>query len=462
MEFVGREKEQSVINGILKKQGYQGCIIYGRRRLGKTELIKHCLRSKKVPTIIYQCKESSERDNTNLLTEIIKQELNMPYLHFNTFIEAVEFLFEYSLSKDIYLVIDEYPYIRESIEGCDSKLQNVIDKYAMKADIKLFLLGSSISIMSSIQNRDNPLYMRFTNSILLKQMDYYDSAKFYPSMSLEDKVKLYAVFGGVPFYNAQINEKISVKENIINIVAGQFSGLKEFLEVYLKSELRKINGANMVFESIALGAFHFKDILDKSHMESSTSLSIILNKLIEMDLVKHVSPINEKTNKQKSGYRISDNCIKFYYNFIYRNESAHAILDDEVFYDTFIDKELNAKFVPLAFEEISKEFLIRKNKKGQLEPLLYDIGTYWYDSPKEKKNGQFDVVANCNDGYIFFECKYTDKPITDETIKEEVEQVMNTTLSPRNFGFVSKSGYNLKSHYPYLFFTLKDLYAEGL
>lgn len=363
----------------------------------------------------------------------------MPYLHFNTFIEAVEFLFEYSISKEIYLVIDEYPYIRESMEGCDSKLQNVIDKYAMNANIKLFLLGSSISIMSSLQNHNNPLYMRFTNSILLKQMDYYDSAKFYSSMSLENKVTLYAVFGGVPFYNAQINEKITVKENIINIVAGQFSGLREFLEIYLKSELRKINGANVVFESIALGAFHFKDILDKSHIESSASLSIILNKLIEMDLVKYVSPINEKTNKQKSGYRISDNCIRFYYNFIYRNESAHAILDDEVFYDTFIDKELNAKLVPLAFEEISKEFLIRKNKKGQ-----------------------FDVVAECNDGYIFFECKYTDKPTTDKTIKEEIEQVMNTTLKPYNFGFISKNGFDLKNSYPYLFFTLKDLYVEGL
>lgn len=458
MRFVGREKEQKAINAILDKQGYQGCIIYGRRRMGKTELIKHCLANKNVPFIIYQCKESSDRDNADLLTEVIKETLKIPHLHFNNFIEAIDFLFEYAETKELYLAIDEYPYIRQSIEGCDSKLQDIIDKHAMKTNVKLFLLGSSIAIMSSLQNHDNPLYMRCANSILLKQMDYYDSAKFYSTATLEDKVKYFSAFGGVPFYNAQINEKLSVKENIINIISGQFSGIKDFLEIYLKSELRKVNGANIVFEKIVLGAFHFSDILAKTHLESSASLAPILEKLINMDLIEYVVPINEKTNKQKAGYRISDHCTGFYYNFIYRNESAHKILDDETFYDVFIGKEFNSKIVPLAFEKISKQFLIRKNAKGEIEPLLTDIGTYWYDNPKEKKNGQFDVVGKAKDGYVFFECKYTDKPIDDEIIKEELEQISQTTLKPYQYGFISKNGFNLAKTYPYLFFTLEDLY----
>ncbi len=462
MEFIGRLEEQKKINSILDNDGYQGCIIYGRRRMGKTELIKHCLMNKKTPFIMYQCKESTEEDNINQLSTVISKELNMPYLGFKNFIDAIDFLFQYGCENEISFVLDEYPYIRESIAGCDSKLQSVIDKYAMRTNIKFFLLGSSISTMSSLQNHDNPLYMRLTNSILLKQMDYYDSAKFYPNATLEDKVGFYSAFGGVPFYNAQINDKLSLKDNIIRVLSGQFSSLNDFLNIYLKSELRKINNANAVFESIATGAFHFSDILAKTHIDSSASLSVILGKLIEMDLIEYISPINDQTNKKKAGYRISDSCVRFYYNFIYRNESAHRMLSDEIFYEKFIKEELNKKIIPSTFENVSKEFLIRKNKLGQITPLLLDLGTYWYDDPKNKTNGQFDVVGKCEGGYVFFECKYTEKKINDDVIKEEIKQVSKTNLNAVQYGFISKKGFALKEKYPYIFFQLKDLYAEGL
>ena len=458
MKFIGREEETKAIENLLKKEGYQGCLIYGRRRMGKTELIKHCLVNKNVPFIIYQCKESNEQDNINQLNKLIKEVLNIKYISFDSFMNVIKFIFDYSKEHEIYFVLDEYPYIREIIEGCDSKLQEIIDDHITNSNVKFFILGSSISTMEEIQSHDNPLYMRFSSSILLKQMDYYDSSLFYPTFSLEDKVRLYAAFGGVPYYNAQIDKNQSVKENIIRILSGHFSGLKDFLEIYFKSELRKINSANVVFETIALGAFHFSDILSKSHVESSAMLSNILQKLIQMDLIEYVAPINDKKNKHKGGYKISDFCIKFYYNFIYRNESAHNILDDSIFYDNFIDEEFEKNTIPLCFKIIAKQYLIRENKKGRLSPLLIDIGTYWYDNPIEKKNGQFDVVGKCKDGYIFYECKFMENKITDKIIKGEIIQVEMTNLKPIKYGFFSKSGFDISENNSYLLYSLDDLY----
>ncbi len=458
MKFIGRKEEIAAINNIIGKKGYQGCLIYGRRRMGKTELIKHCLSDKPVPLIMYQCKETSEQENTTSLTELIKKTLSIGYLHFNHFMDAVEYLFEYGVEKDIYFVIDEYPYLRDTLPGCDSKLQAIIDKYCTSSNIKFFILGSSISSMSSLLEGTNPLYMRLTLSILLKQMDYYDAKEFYPSYSNEDKIRLYAAFGGVPFYNAQIDESLSAKQNIINLISGRFSGLQDFLKIYLKSEIRKVNSANAVFENIALGAFHFSDIMQKSHIDSSPALSAILNKLIEMDLIDYIAPINDKKNKRKAGYRISDPSISFYYNFIYRNESAHEILDDSAFYDMFIDKEFESVVVPHTFELIAKQFLIRENKKGRINPLLMDIGTYWYDDQEKGKNGQFDVVGKNKDGYVFFECKYTNEKINDALIKEEIRQVEQTDLTPAQYGFFSKNGFSLNNKYPYLFYSLEDMY----
>ncbi len=386
MKFIGRENEIQAINSLINKKGYQGCLIYGRRRIGKTELTKHCLANKEIPLIMYQCKESSEEENASSLVDLIENILSIKYLHFDHFMDAVNFLFEYSINNDLYFVLDEYPYLRSFISGCDSKLQAIIDRYAMNSNIKFFMLGSSISSMSSILDHSSPLYMRFNLSILLKQMDYYDAMNFYPSFSNEDKLRLYSAFGGVPFYNAQIDESSSVKQNIINIISSRFSGLKDFLDIYMKSELRKLNSANLVFEAIALGAFHFATILAKSHLESSSALAAILAKLEEMDLIEYIYPINEKNNKQKSGYRISDPCVRFYYKFIYSNESAHKILDDSTFYETFIKDDFESVVVPKTFEAVSKQFLIKENRKGKITPLLLDIGTYWYDNPIKKIN----------------------------------------------------------------------------
>ena len=177
-----------------------------------------------------------------------------------------------------------------------------------------------------------------------------------------------------------------------------------------------------------------------------------------MDLIEYVSPINDSRNKQKGGYRIADACVHFYYYFIYRNESMHRLLKDNVFYDQYISDKLNAIFIPKTFETVCKEYLIRKNSNGMLKPMLEDIGTFWYDNPKERKNGQFDVVGKCEEGYVFFECKYTNSLLDDSVIKEEINQVSETSLKPIQYGFFSKNGFQLKQKYPYLFFTLDDLY----
>lgn len=458
--FIGRTLEQKKINYLLNDDDFKSAIIYGRRRLGKTELIKHCLKTYNEKIIFYQAKESNEFDNTRLLTKQIEEVFELSHLYFESFFEALDFIFKHSETTPLCLVIDEYPYIRDIVSGCDSKLQNLIDNYNNTSKMKLFLIGSSISEMEEIIEHYSPLYGRFTQSILLKQMNYLDSSKFYPNFSNDDKVKLYSVFGGVPYFNIQINQKQSVKENIIRLLSGSFSSLKDYLETYLKMELRKVNNANIVLETIATGAFHFTDILQKSHIDSSPSLNATLQKLIKMDLIEYVCPINDKNNKQKSGYRITDMSLRFYYNFIYKNESANKVLDDDVFYEKFIRNDFEQIYVPKVFETICKEYLIIKNRQSQLSYLLIDIGTYWYDDPINKKNGQFDIVGKSVDGFIFFECKYKNTPINDSVIKDEVQQVSNTNLKPITYGFFSKSGFKLDDTYDYLFFTLDDLYKE--
>ncbi|MBQ9328705.1 MAG: ATP-binding protein [Solobacterium sp.] len=458
MRFIGRVKEQDAIAYLTSQSDYRGCIVYGRRRLGKTELLKHCLLNRDAPCIFFQCLQDSEQANVEALTRTTQQVLGLSHLHFESFPELISYIFEYSCTKEVYLVLDEYPYVRRTVSGMDSRLQAIIDRYQSSSKLKFFLTGSSIATMENILSADNPLYRRFHLQLLIKEMDYLDSSEFYHSFSEEDKVRCYAAFGGVPFYNQQIDSTRSVKENIIRLLSGEFSHLEDDITINLKEELSKISNASAVFSAIAEGAFHFSDILSKSHINSSASLSDVLEKLLKMDLIEYISPINDHKNKMKSGYRIADSSVQFYYQYIYRYKSARAILSDETFYQNYISDHFENAHVPKKFEKIAMQYLIRLNRSGKLNPLLTDIGTYWYDVPSENRNGQFDIVGKCDGGYVFYEVKYTKSPVTDEIINEEIKQVSRTTLRPVGYGFFSRSGFKISDNTHYQLVTLQDIY----
>ena len=84
--------------------------------------------------------------------------------------------------------------------------------------MKLILSGSHVGMVEDALSYKKPLYGRSTFKLKIEPFDYYDSAKFYPNISNEDKIRLYSVFGGVPFYTNKIDESKSVKENIVSLI----------------------------------------------------------------------------------------------------------------------------------------------------------------------------------------------------------------------------------------------------
>ena len=295
----------------------------------------------------------------------------------------------------------------------------------------------------------------------LKAMDYYESAFFYKDFSNEDKVRLYSVFGGIPYYNRRIDSSKTVKQNIIDLIASPGSRFENEVQLHLKSEISKMQNAYEVFEALSKGFVRFSDILSQSQVSSSPTLADVLEKLINMDIVVKESPINDENNKKKAGYYISDQLTLFYFKYIYRNLSRLAVMDSEVFYDKFIEEDFEEHYVPQAFEQVCKQFLIRKNRSGELTDSFEKIGKYWYDDPVNHKNGEFDVVTENDKSYIFYEAKFRESKLDTNLIWNEIQQVKNTGLICSKYGFFSKSGYKKidESHKKYLIlYKLEDLY----
>ena len=462
-EFFGRKENIKAISKFLNSENDYASLIYGRRRVGKTELIKHCLKETNTTSIYYECKETSEINNVKSFAEIIAETFGLPPLAFDTFESTLAFLYKHATEKELIVVIDEYPYIRKVVEGLDSILQSFIDNNKSSSKLKLILCGYYAETMKSLLSEENPLFGRFDLVMNLKAMDYYESALFYKDFTDEDKVRLYSVFGGIPYYNRRIDSSKTVKQNIIDLIASPGSRFENEVQMHLKSEISKMQNAYEVFEALAKGFVRFKDILSQSQVSSSPTLADILEKLIKMDVVVKESPINDENKKKKAGYYVSDQLTLFYFKYIYRNLSRLAVMSPEVFYDKFIEADFEEQYVPQAFEQICKQFLIRKNRSGELADSFEKIGKYWYDDPENHKNGEFDVVTQNDDSYIFYEAKFQDEELDSNRIWNEIQQVNSTGLVCNKYGFFSKSGYKeIDEAYKkqLILYTLEDLYRE--
>lgn len=433
-------------------------LIYGRRRIGKSELIKQSLREVTIKSIYYECKQTTELNNTESLAELVSEFCGFPRLAFSGIEELLKFLFELSQKEKLILVLDEYPYLRESMKGLDSILQSLIDRYQGVCGMKLIICGSYVDTMKGLLSEQNPLYGRVDLCIDLKPMDYYESALFYQEFSDEDKVRLYSVFGGVPYYNRLIDAALSVRENIMELIASPGARLENEVSMYLNSEISKITNANEVFEALAKGFSRYKDIYDQSHVSSAPTLVDVLDKLIRMDIVKKETPINEPSNKRKAGYFISDNLSLFYYKYIFRNASRMNVMDAEVFFDKYILEDFETSHVPHIFEDICRQYLIRMNRMCRISEPFEKIGKFYYDDPARHKNGEFDIVTKDEKGYIFYEAKFRKSPVTDAVIDKEIEQVQSAGLFAYRYGFISRSGFDCKKRPGMILIDLKDLY----
>ena len=456
--FYGREQQKKMLLDMMNKDEQMISLIYGRRRIGKSELIKQSLKESGIQSIYYECKQTTERNNVDSLAELIGEAFQFPNPSFRDIEELLSFLFKTAEEKSLILVFDEYPYLRENVKGLDSIIQSVVDKYKDTSHIKFILCGSYVDTMKQLLGKQNPLFGRIDLIIDLKQMDYYESALFYNGFSEEDKVKLYSVFGGIPYYNRLIDAEKTVKENIIYLIASPGARLENEVSMYLNSEIAKITNANEVFEALAKGFSRYKDILDQSNVSSGPTLVDVLDKLIRMDVVKKEVPINDESNKKKAGYYISDNLSLFYYKYIFRNISRMNIMDVEVFYSKYIEEDFENQYVPKRFEEICKQYLIRLNKAGRLEEIFEKIGKYYYDDPVNKKNGEFDVVTLDDKGYIFYEAKFRKDPLSEQMVNEEIEQVKKTGIPCYKYGFISKSGFLCEQSADRILISLEELY----
>jgi len=403
--FYGRKAELTKLNEMYSSGNFEFAVIYGRRRVGKTTLIREFMQEKNA--IFYVANESTSADNLLSLSRCIGGKSTAPL--YSDYESAITEIFNSAKNERLIFVIDEFPYLAEAYRGISSLLQIAIDHNRDKSKLMLILCGSSMSFMENqVLGYQSPLYGRRTAQFKVLPFTFFESLPFFEAHEPIDKAFLYGATGGVPEYLTKINPNKTVRENIIDLFLTPSGHFFEEPSNLIKQELREPSTYNVIIESIASGASRLNEIATKSRLESNKTAKY-LSSLITLGLVVKEYPFGEVSRK-RSIYKLDDFMFRFWYRFIFPNVSAITAGLGEAVFDNEIKEQLNA-YMGLIFEEICKQWLFEAAKKDILPFFLGGLGRWWGANRLTRSQEEIDIVAFRKDNALFAECKWKNSSI---------------------------------------------------
>lgn len=440
--FTGRQVELSEMNKLYKAKDFKFIVIYGRRRVGKTALITEFIRDK--DSILYISIEQNDKAALNNFSEKVLERFPVAASavdSFQSWDKAFSYLADQARDMRIVVAIDEYPYLASGNPSISSILQKYIDSEFQSTNIFLILCGSSMSFMQNqVLGYKSPLYGRRSAQFHVEPFDYYDSSKFFPGLSYEEKILAYAVCGGIPQYLKAVAESERVMDGIYECFLKKSGILYEEPENILMQELREPAIYNTLIKSIAKGASRLNEISTKSG-EENKKCSKYLKSLVDLHIVFKKYPYGVKSERN-STYALCDNMFRFWYRFIPDNvTNIESGLGRQVL-ENRIKKDLSA-YVGRIFEDVCREFMIRQNGEQFLPFMWSDIGQWWGTNPATKAQEEIDIIADADDKAIFGECKWSNDKVGQVVLDElKRKSLMFGNYSDRSYILFSKSGYS--------------------
>lgn len=437
-KFINRKEELAALNEKWEEKKSQLFIIYGKRRVGKTELIKQFIKDK--PAIYFLADKRNMGDQLKELGRIAGEYFNDSILAkrgFGDWLEFFEYLKKNSPGKFVF-VIDEYPYLIESDGWLSSVFQKGWDQYLKESNIFLILSGSSVAMMEAqTLVYKSPLYGRRTGQLLLKPLSFSQSWEFFPGKEFGEFLKTYAVTGGMPAYLLQFDPKISCHENIAKKVFARTEYMHNEVEFILKEELREPKNYLAILKAIAWGKTKLGDIVNETGLDKGL-VNKYLGTLSQLQLVARQVSVTEPVplKSRKGLYKIDDNFVRFWFQYIfpYKSELELGQYEEPL-------KKLKDNFSVLeaiAYEDVCRQLIW--NFKKNFFPFQR-VGKWW------DKNEEIDIVAinPLSKEILFGEAKWSNKQVginIYESLKKKSRLVdWNFGERKEHFALFSKSGF---------------------
>jgi len=418
--FVNRSDELARLHDLFESDRAELGVVYGRRRLGKTRLVKKAIEDHE-RTVFYQARQKT----ADLQLEQFVETASETFPGIEDIRPDWERLFRYLGDRDANVVLDEFPYLIEQDESLPSVLQALFDHEFDASNTTFVLVGSSISMMEEATLLgDSPLYGRTSLKLDIRQLPFESVSAFLPNdASADEIVRAWSVFGGVPYYLEELDDDRSLGENIQQLVLSRHGSLRNEPEYVLRMELTEPTRYFSILEAIAGGATSRNEIASTTGIEYN-QMSMYLDRLSRLRLIERHVPVTEKPERSKrSQYRLRDPLFRFWFRFLYGSTDRYDQFGENA-YERLVEPEM-ADFISPAFEDLCCRALWTVYD----ELPIVDVGQWWY------QDHEIDVVGLTDaETLVVGECKYRSSRTAHDALRSLESHVEELRWTPPSGG----------------------------
>ncbi|MDH7507536.1 MAG: ATP-binding protein [Candidatus Thermoplasmatota archaeon] len=391
-KFVNRVGEINILKDSWKKNTAQFIVIYGRRRIGKTEVIKQFMKEKQ--GIYFLGRLETTKDQLTRISMLLSDFFSDSLLQKSP-LASWDAVFEYLYknNKKYVIAFDEFPYMVKTSPEILSIFQDYWDNKLRFSKLFFIVCGSSLSMMEKyIFEYKTPLYGRRTLDLKIAPLSFVDAWSFFQNLTIEKAIQAYGVLGGTPAYLLEFEKDIS---STIEKICMKRSFLFREPEFILREEVSEPRFFFSILHAISIGKTRSGDIINHTGLDKGL-VGKYLSVLVDLDLIRREIPITDSWKSRKGNYYINDEFFRFWFRFIYPNLDVLETNPSDV--PKKIKKQLD-HYLGETFEMICRQFLI---KTGDVSSM--SMGRWWY------KDEEIDIVALDEEkkNALFIECKWQD------------------------------------------------------
>jgi AAA+ ATPase superfamily predicted ATPase len=389
--FVDRAIEQRMLAEAWASGVPELVVLHGRRRVGKTELLARFATRRPVAFFV-----AAQQLATDQLADLGRalgplsvdfRRGRPPRLALRDWEEALDVVAAASVRGRVGLVLDEFPYLCDAEPALPSLLQRWWDRTGSRADVVIVLSGSEQAMMQRLTSHDGALYGRPTRAIWLRPFDYFQAGRFVAGWGPEDRVRAYAVAGGIPDHLEELSTDRPLRDELLRLAYTPDGRLFREAPDLLRSEFNEPRTYESILRAMASGEHQPSRIATLAGMKSAATAAPYLERLIRLELVERRTLPTEASDPRPriSRYVLTDPYLRFYFALVDPWRSAILLGQGAKVLDDLWPVALDAH-VSRVFEDVAAQYVRRLSGAGEL-PVMQAVGQHWIEA------GDVDVVG---------------------------------------------------------------------
>lgn len=431
MGLIDREHELSELQALAEAPAARLVLLYGRRRVGKTFLLKRAWRGRRAFYFL-AANTTPDQNRQDLIRDLGAWSGDRLVAEdYPTWRTTFRLLGRFSRDEPLVVVLDEFQYLLRDDDGARvvSQLNAVWEEELSEGKLLLVLCGSEVGVMEGLAGR-GALYGRIDWSARLRPFDYLDASRMTPRASRREQAYVYGIFGGIPRYLESARSEEPLDRIASEAVLSPRGSVHLQLDNLIEQEeaIREPGQYRAVLAAVAQGRTELNEIAQAAGLQDRAHVvRRALGVLQDLHIVVRERNFGAGTTSAWR-HRIADNAVRFWYRFVHPNRSVLETEGAKRIWSKRVKPHLNGYMGWRTFEDMAREAYDRQHERWNLPGRVQ--WARWEGRDRTRLQIELDIVAELDDGRLLAgEVKWSSKPIDDSVHEALLANLHDLTAS---------------------------------